>query len=266
MKTETSSQAIMAAVYHAYHRADPCHCHGSSKLSEGEILAVFIKKGLVAVADTPHQDALSVENLVAAGALSYDEESTLRTLGITHLPELRFWTRYQILRVPSFGERKADQAEHLAAKFGVLLADGDPVLLEHVKQTGGISSEDDGWRGAHPRKVPETPEEIRSACANGLLRLASQLVADGSSLSRIASRVSANIGKRSQTGEIRRYMTREQTSTEHVRTITRAFMEMIDAKKPGRRTKREQSPQHVAAPVVVESEGNVVRAAFGPKG
>ena len=73
MTSETTSQAIMAAVYHAFHRADPCHCHDDAKLSEGEILAVFIKKGLLQVADTPHQDALSIENLQAAGAISYSE-------------------------------------------------------------------------------------------------------------------------------------------------------------------------------------------------
>ncbi|MEE9533568.1 MAG: hypothetical protein V3W06_04055, partial [Acidimicrobiia bacterium] len=33
MTTETNSHVITAAVYHAFHRADPCHCEGDAKLT-----------------------------------------------------------------------------------------------------------------------------------------------------------------------------------------------------------------------------------------
>ena len=257
MTTQTSSQAIMAAVYHAFHRADPCHCHGDAKLSEGEVLAVFIKKGLLDVADTPHQDALSIDNLNAAGAISYSEKCSFTPLGITHLPELRFWTRHQLMRTPGFGTKKATEVERLAAKFGVLLADGDPALLEEVKKDGEISSEEYTCHRPNPRKTPETPEEIRTACAEELLALAGQVIADGASLTRIAGKVATNKGERGQAGDVRRYLTRNQTGAAHVRTITRAFIEMVDAEKPRRKPVRRRAKREAVAAV-----DNVLRPAF----
>ncbi len=244
MTTQTSSQAIMAAVYHAFHRADPCHCHEEAKLSEGEVLAVFIKKGLLDVADTPHQHALSIDNLEAAGALSNVDGISFKGLGLTHLPELRYWTRHQIMRGFNIGKKRADEIERLGAKFGVLLADGNPALLEDCKQAGEISCKESWYRCPNPRTVPETPEEIRTACADDLFTLARQIIADGVSLTRIASNVATSKGARSPAGIIRRYLTRNQTAAAHVRTVTRQLIEMIEAEKP-RRAKRKTEPDNV---------------------
>ena len=250
MTTQTSSQAIMAAVYHAFHRAKPCRCNDEAKLSQGEVLAVFIKKGLLNVADTPHHDALSIDNLRTAGALSTVDGFSFQGLGLTHLSELRYWTRHQIMRRSNIGKKRADEIERLAAKFGVLLADGDPALLEECKQDGEII--EDGYEVGYPRKVPETPEEIRTACSENLFELAGKLIRDGASLTRIASNIATSKGGRSPAGTIRRYLTRNQFGAAHVRTITRAFVEMIDAEKP-RRAKRE----------TVAEPDNVVRLTSG---
>ena len=251
MTTETKSQAIMAAVYHAFHRADPCHCHEEAKLSEGEVLAVFIKKGLLDVADTPHQDALSIGNLRAAGAISYGESQMVKALGVTHLPELRFWTRHQVLRTSSFGAKKVDDLERLAAKFGVLLADGDPALLEEVKQDGEIESEADEYCGlvTRPRTVPQTPDEIRLQCMEGLLKLSQKLLSDGASLARHAGKLVSSEGSGRQAGALRRYVTNRQVAAAQVRTIAQPFYDLVDAEMPRRPTKRDAvaEPNNVVA-------------------
>ena len=133
----------------------------------------------------------------------------------------------------------------------MLLADGDPALLEECKQDGEIDA--DGYEAGYPRTAPETPEEIRAVCSEALFELAASLIRDGASLTRIAVNVATNKkGSRAPAGIIRQYMTRNQFGARHVRTITRQFVEMIDADKP-RRTKRETVADNVIRPAFTEA-------------
>ncbi len=77
-------------------------------------------------------------------------------------------------------------------------------------------------------------EAIRAACSEDLFELADRLIADGASLTRIAGKVAASNGTTRQAGDIRRYLTREQSGAASVRTITRAFVEISKQKtRPG---------------------------------
>ncbi len=151
--------------------------------------------------------------------------------------------------------RVVDSCEPGVRRFGLLVeaiqGPSDPVsiglaerLSEDCKQAGEISCKESWYRCPNPRTVPETPEEIRTACADDLFTLARQIIADGVSLTRIASNVATSKGARSPAGIIRRYLTRNQTAAAHVRTVTRQLIEMIEAEKP-RRAKRKTEPDNV---------------------
>ncbi len=262
MKTDMiPAREDIAAIHGAFHGAGSCHCHTVAKLGEDDILAYLARRKLVSVAEVIEIQSLSIvaitqryEDLV----IPHNAAWALRRAGVTLLSDLTNWTYADVLRLDHMSRRSVDKLQEGMAQFGLLLKGGDPALLE---------------RPPTPEPEPEepydgparSPEEIRKACHEALTKVANSVMRDGTSLIRIASSIA---GGQKRAAVLRRYIgDLNQSRAREVATIIRPLLELeaseTEQAKAEARKQVKTKKKRTVKPAAVETQGNVVRAAFG---
>ena len=137
-----------------------------------------------------------------------------------------YWTFADLLKLPRITLSEAKQVENVMAEFGVLLDGGDPALLEQNR--------------IEPEAVIDgpppdgTPEEIRLRVTTALFQIASKLIDDGVSLTKMVAKLAANTGKK---GVLKRYVSYRQTAWEDVARVAAPVFAIEDMEKEQARGK-----------------------------
>ncbi len=260
MKTDMiPAREVIAAIHGAFHGTGSCHCHTVAKLGEDDILAYLARRKLVSVAEVIEIQSLSIvaitqryEDLV----IPHNAAWALRRAGVTLLSDLTKWTYADVLRLDRMSRRSVDKLQEGMAQFGLLLKDGDPALLERPPAP----------EPEKPYSGPaRSPEEIRKACHEALTKVANSVMRDGTSLIRIASSIGTG---QKRASVLRRYIgDLNQARAHEVATIVRPLLELeaseTEQAKEEARKQVKTKKQRTVKPAAVETQGNVVRAAFG---
>ena len=244
------SPAIAAAIRAAFRSSDACHCHGDGKLSETEVLFAFANQGIIHGADVHREDWLPIERVFRFSYLTTDRE--LERRGVRFLHDLTDWTYADLLALPNVGPAMADNIEAKMAKFGLLLKDGHPNRLAEAEEQKPAS---------HMPLRDGNPDEIRQACAKGLLKIAMRLMNAGNSLIKQAGRATAGYEVGPQ---LRRHVTRRVPGHEEVARIMTPLREVERQECAIRKTaKKPTGRRRVADRQTVVREGKIIRGAFG---
>ncbi len=259
MKTETISTADLAtAIHDAFRGRDACHCQGDGKLSEAEFRTFLFAEGILTADDLP-QAQLAIDGTLARRFLDHNITYPLEHRhGVRSLSELRHWRLADLLRLEGVGPVKATEAEKKLALLGISLADGDPALIGQARR------EQAAERRAERNPVPSdlTPEETRETAATAVFKLGEQASRDGASLMRFAYRLAS--GKK-VAAVMKKYVTNESAYFEGLRRVV-APLAKIEEAESARKKATKQPPKRTKARTtraVVETQDNVVRAAFG---
>ncbi len=255
------AREVIAAIHGAFHGAGSCHCHTVAKLGEDDILAYLARRKLVSLAEVIEIQSLSIVAITERYGdlvIPYTVAWTLRRARVSLLSDLTKWTYADVLRLDRMSRKAVDKLQEGMAQFGLLLKGGDPALLE---------------RTPTPEPEPEEPydgparsaEEIRKACHEALTKVANSVMRDGTSLIRIASSIGTG---QKRASVLRRYIgDLNQARAHEVATIIRPLLELeaseTEQAKAEARKQVKTKKQRTAKPVPVETEGNVVHAAFG---
>ena len=246
---KVESSRIAAAIRGAFGSAEVCHCQGPAKLSEEEVFAYLVRKRVLHLSDVVGDQAITIAAIRDSngGSLPYSTVYDLeRRRGVTHLHQLKDWTFGDLLRIPHVGQVAAQKIERAIAEYGILLKDGDPVLLEEVAQ-------EPGEEGPAESIVNGTPEEIAMACSKGLMKIADELSRSASLLMRAAVKIPH--AEKRKTHDIKTYLKHEHTCAAEVRRIAQPFID-LEAREKRRPVCRAKTAKRRTAP------SNVVEGRF----
>ena len=261
MKTEMiKATDLVGAIHDAFRSADSCHCQEDGKLSEVELTRLLAMRDIIPATLLSGPLSLTLDEVgdgyYRRNNLIPREKRIPQTVvrGVSgkarFLHDLRDWTYGDLLKLAGVGAQAIEQTERAMAAFGFLLKDGDPARLE-------------------PEPEPETegqaptadPGEVSEACAEELIALATEMVRDGASLMKFAGRM--GIDDTRVAGLLKKYTQRnKQTSHQKVMRVAGPWIAMVDSER-ARQKERAKRSAAKRATRPVQTEGNVVRAAFG---
>lgn len=206
---------LTAAIHDAFHGSSPCHCKGDGKLSEAELRRALFSEGVGGPAILPDKgrDSLSFDGPHAYRLLRGVNTYELRRHGVQSLGDLAKWGYHDLLKLPGCGPAFANRIERALAQVGALLADGDPALIEQVRQ------ERDNERKTSDRPPPadmSDPKETRDTAAAALFELGESAARDGASLMRLGYRLARN---KKVAGVMKKYVRSRQSFANEVERL-----------------------------------------------
>ena len=245
---------VVAAIHGAFHGAQSCHCHTVAKLGEDDILLHLARERLVSPTAIIEIQSLSIEAITERyGNLVIPENIAwvLRRAKVRLLTDLTNWTYADVLRLDRMSRRGVEKLQEGMAQFGLLLKDGDPALLERPPTPEPVESYDGPAR---------SPEEIRSTCHKALTKLASAVLRDGTSLTRIAGRVGTGD---KYVGALLRYIGQhKQACAREVAAIVQPVLELEYSEKQRAKEQAEAKKRRTVKSAPVETQDNVITADF----
>lgn len=243
MSEMISTDRLMAAITNVFRGQAACHCQGDGKLSEDELRLMLFTEGVVGQEHVPdaRSKALELDGRIAGRLLQHGHSWALKRAGIKSLAELTTWRFCDLVRLDRISTHKAKQIERALAGFGLLMKDGNPDLIERVRQ------EREGERQEQQKKrdIPvATPGGIRSAATDRLMEMSENAMRDFTALVKIANLVA--LGKKA-TGRINVYARRNDAA--HADHMRRLFADLFDLEaSESARKKAPKKPARRPAP------------------
>ena len=253
---------IVAGVRAAFGGSDPCHCHTVPKLGEVEVLTSLVEQEVLSLADIQGVNAITIERLHRTrhegglDKLTHHAWRILRGRGIKYLSDLQEFTFTDLLALPDMKMSVARSIEKLMAEFGLLLKDGDPALLQAVRE----DKQKDGPLLAPPSD--KSPEEIRITTARALIELGATMMRDGASLANAAAKIA--VGGPRVAAAINRYITEHHKKAiyDDVARIAAPFLALAAMEKEPRQSSRKGTADTEEPVPQIEHLRNVVTGVF----
>ncbi len=226
VRTLTSVE-VSRAIRAAFEDAGPCDCHTVVKLGEGELMDYLLAH---AVIQPEHASGVALLEIAALeryrrrDLFTHRTDWSLRRADIRSLNDFRGWTFADLLKLPEMSVPAAKKLEEVLAEFGILLEGGDPVLLEkHRMEPEPVLTD-----GPPP---DGTPEQIRQRATDSLFEIASKIIDDGMSLTKLASKV---ISRGDHTGRLKNYIKLGQMGAADVARIAAPVfaIEALEKERP----------------------------------
>ncbi len=217
-----TSAGVAQAIRWAFRRGS----NSQRMICEGQIMDYLITNAVIEAQDASGIASLEIvahEDYAHGRLLSNNVHGALRRWKITSLNHLRGWTFDDLLRVDDMTVAGVKEVEALMAKYGLLFDGGDPALLEknRIEPKPLI----DGPDGPPP---DGTEEEIRQRTIKALFEIASKLVDDGLSLTKMVAKMATKTGKK---GVLKRYVSYRQTAWEDVERVAAPLFTIEDMEK-----------------------------------
>lgn len=243
--SDTITEArLVAAITRAFHCGAACNCQGPAKLSENDLRLALFDEGVISRAGLPDPTAhdLALDSDLVRRAIGHRDTWSLSHTGVRTLGELTAWTYQDLLALSGVGPLAVKKIELTMARFGLLLADGDPALIHQARRQ---RDRERGAAGRPPADGVRDPHEVRILAAEALTKLGRRALKDGGSLFGLAHAIYA--GKRA-VGPIKSYVTRDNGS--YAQEVARACGALfaLEARESARRKETKRTPARAAAP------------------
>lgn len=262
MKTETiTPRDLVAAIHSAYAGSSACHSQGDGKLSETEILRLLAVRQIIPLSVFAGTEGLTINQAFDDQLSRHAQNALMWGLRgrVEFLTELTDWSFADLVGVPRIGPAAASEIERAMARYGLLLKDGDPALLEKAQ-----ASSDDAVTDSGQLATQGTPEEIAEACARSLIEIGNEIIRDGTSLLRFSGQIVFG-GSNHTKGCLENYIhEHRQSQCGTVERIVAPWLALVDAQR-ARRKRSAKNPRKQDAPRP-ERDGNVFRPTFAKSG